>query len=110
MRLQRKELILLHGEIQTPPISVDARKEIGALIRRLQRGEMLAMPHSRPMAGIGPRCHELRVVDENQTWRVIYRIDPDEILVAEVFSKKTQQTPQPIIDACKDRFRRYDGE
>jgi phage-related protein len=49
-------------------------------------------------------------VDENQTWRVIYRIDPDEILVAEVFSKKTQQTPQPIIDACKDRFRRYDGE
>ncbi len=39
------------------------------LLRDLQEGESLGMPHSRPMPGIGPRCHELRVNDENKTWR-----------------------------------------
>lgn len=34
------------------------------------------MPHSRPMPGIGSRCHELRIVDVNATWRMVYRVDP----------------------------------
>ena len=53
----------LLGEIKTPPISPAARIEAGVLLRRLQRGEKLALPHSRPMPGIGARCHELRIVD-----------------------------------------------
>jgi hypothetical protein len=40
--------------------------EGGMLLRRLQRGETLSMPESRPMPTIGPRCHELRVDDEGQ--------------------------------------------
>jgi phage-related protein len=31
------------------------------------------MPHSRPMPDIGERCHELRIVDVDATWRIIYR-------------------------------------
>ena len=54
----------LHGEVKTPPLSLEARREMGLLLRELQDGEMLAMPHSRPMPGVGPRCHELRVNDE----------------------------------------------
>ena len=43
-----RPLAWLHGEIKTPPFSAAARIEAGVLLRRLQRGESLAMPHSRP--------------------------------------------------------------
>ena len=62
-----KPLRWLHGEVKTPPLSLEARREMGLLLRELQDGEMLAMPHSRPMPGVGPRCHELRVNDETNT-------------------------------------------
>ena len=29
------------------------------------------------MPGIGARCHELHIRDENANWRIIYRIDAD---------------------------------
>lgn len=104
-----KALVILHGDIKTPPMSEDARKETGYLLRLLQQGEMLSLPHSRPMPSIGTSCHELRINDENQTWRIIYRIDPDAIVIVEVFSKKTESTPKHIIDSCKQRLSFYDG-
>lgn len=103
-----KDIVWLHGEVKTPPLSRDARIEAGTLLRRLQRGEKLSMPHSRPMPSIGRRCHELRIVDEDQTWRIIYRIDVDAIVILEVFSKKTGKTSQGVIDSCKKRLVAYD--
>lgn len=103
-----KPLVWLHGEVKTPPLSTAARIEAGILLRRLQRGESLALPHSRPMPSIGPRCHELRIQDENKTWRIIYRIDEDAIILLDVFRKTTQRTPQRIIAACQQRLKRYD--
>lgn len=106
-----KVLILLSGEIKTPPMSTEARREAGFLLRRLQQGEMLSLPHSRPMTkAVGPRCHELRIQDESATWRIMYRIDPDEILILDVFSKKTQATPAAVIDACKKRLKKWDED
>jgi hypothetical protein len=43
-------------------MSVDARVEGGVLLRRLQRGELLAMPESRPMP-CKRRLAEFRKVD-----------------------------------------------
>lgn len=103
-----KPLVWLYGEIQTPPFSSAARVEAGLLLRRLQRGEKLALPHSRPMPAIGRRCHELRIPDEDATWRIVYRIDPDAIVILEVFSKKSQQTPKAVIATSRERLRRYD--
>lgn len=105
-----KPIAWLHGEIRTPPFSESARIEAGFLLRRLQQGEKLAMPHSRPMPGIGSRCHELRINDEKLTWRIIYRIDLDAIVILEVFDKKTQKTPKSVIDTCKARLKMYDDE
>ncbi|MFV1998164.1 MAG: type II toxin-antitoxin system RelE/ParE family toxin [Acidiferrobacterales bacterium] len=79
-------------------------------MRQLQQGAKLAMPQSRPMPIIGRRCHELRINDENSTWRIAYRTDTDAIVIPEVFEKKTIATPKHIIDTCKDRIRRYDNE
>ena len=103
-----KPLLVLRGEIKTPPMSVEARREVGFLIRQLQQGESVGMPHSRPMPGIGKRCHELRVTDKKKEWRVIYRIDHDAVVVADVFEKKTRTTRHGIIEECRRRLRQYD--
>jgi len=103
-----KPLVWLKGEIKTPPFSSAARVEAGTLLRRLQRGESIGLPHSRPMPSIGRRCHELRIQDENVTWRIVYRLDPDAIVIGEVFPKKSGATPKNVIDDCKGRFKRYD--
>src|SRR5262245_14650165 len=103
-----KPLVWLHGEVKTPPFSREARLEAGFLLRRLQQGHRLAMPQSRPMPVVGARCHELRIVDVAATWRLVYRIDADAIVIGEVFSKKTAATPHSVIVVCKRRFREYD--
>lgn len=104
-----KPLVWLHGEIKTPPFSADARIEAGILLRRLQRGQILGLPASRPMPTIGPRCHELRIQDVNVTWRIIYRLDADAVVIAEVFAKKTPATPDSVMQTCRRRLRYYDG-
>lgn len=108
MSARDKPIAWLRSEIKTPPFSAEARVEAGVLLRRLQRGERLSMPHSRPMPSIGKRCHELRIRDRDKTWRIIYRIDTDAIIVAEVFEKKTRTTPKRVIENAKRRLRHYD--
>lgn len=103
-----KPLVWLHGEVKSPPLTAAARIEAGLLLRRLQRGERLDLPHSRPMPGVGPRCHELRIPDETVTWRIVYRVDSDAVVIADVFAKKTQKTPGPVVEACRRRLRNYD--
>jgi phage-related protein len=60
------------------------------------------MPFSRLMPSIGAHCHELRVNDSegDKQWRIIYRIDSDAIVIAEVFQKTTQKTPKRVIENC----------
>jgi phage-related protein len=106
---QRKPLVWLHGEVKTPPFSAEARIEAGVLLRHLQEGINIALPHSRPMPGIGRGCHELRIPDENRTWRVVYYVDAIAIVILEVFAKTTSQTPQTVVDICKARLKRYNS-
>lgn len=103
-----KPLVWLSGEVKTPPFSAEARVEAGYLLRRLQAGHVLGMPHSRPMPSIGARCHELRIQDQSKTWRIVYRLDSDAIVIAEVFTKTTQATPKQVIAASQKRLRQYD--
>jgi len=82
--------------VKTPPFSREARLEAGFLLRRLPQGHRLGMPQSRPMS------------DAGVTWRIVYRIDADVIVIGEVFSKKTSATPRSVIEVCKRRLREYD--
>ena len=66
------------------------------------------MPHSRPMPSIGARCHELRIIDASNNWRLVYRIDTDAIVILEVFAKKTGTTPKAVIATCRKRLKEYD--
>jgi len=73
----------------------------------LQMGESLGMPLSRPMPTVGAGCHELRIRDEHTSWRVIYHIATDAIVILEVFGKKTARTPLVAIRVAKKRLRDY---
>jgi len=66
------------------------------------------MPQSRPMPSVGPRCHELRIIDADKTWRILYRIDDDTVVIIEVFAKKTATTPKKVIEKCRKRLSAYD--
>ena len=82
MALQRdKPLVWLNGEVKPPPFSESARLEAGLRLRRLQHGQILSLPQSRPMPSFGSQCHEL--------------------------SKKTQAMPPQVIETCRKRLAAY---
>jgi len=78
------------------------------LLRLLQEGERLGMPQAEPLQDVGPRCGALRVRDAGHNWRIMYRIDPDAILILEVYPKKTRKIPDEVIERCQERLKRYD--
>jgi len=152
--VNHKPLLLLNGKIKSPPFSEDARRRAGFLLRMLQRGELLSLPHyhyhtitttlslphyhyhtitttlslphyhyhtitttlslphSRPMPVFGPRCHELRIIDSSAqvTWRIIYRLDVDYVVIVDIFAKKTERTTDDVIWRCKARLKRYEKD
>ena len=99
-----KPLVWLRGGVKTPPFGPEARVEAGFLLRRLQRGVRIGLPHSRPMLVIGLGCHELRIVDGSVNWRIMYHIAPDAIVILDVFPKKTAATPKSVIAECRKRL------
>lgn len=101
-----KPIAWLRGEIKTPPMSKAARIEAGTLLRRLQGGEKLSMPESRPLPAVGPRCHELRIDDLTTKieWRVIYYVGNVAIAILDIFSKKTRKTPDDVLTQCRRRL------
>jgi len=104
-----KPLVWMHGEVKSPPFSSSARLEAGFLLRNLQQGVSLNLPQSRPLPIIGKNCHELRIADKDSTWRIVYRIDSDAVIILEIFKKKTKETPRLVIETCKQRIKDYDN-
>jgi phage-related protein len=104
-----KPLLWLHGEVKSPPFSASARIYAGVLLRQLQRGESLSLPHSRPMPDVGKGCHELRIVDEARAWRIMYAVRSDAIVILAVFSKTTRRTPAQVLESCRRRLSAYES-
>ena len=55
------------------------------------------------MPTIGSACHELRIVDGKVSWRVMYHVAGDAIVILDVLKKKTEATPLSEINGCKRR-------
>lgn len=102
-----KSLVWLKGEVKSPPFGKNARLKAGYLLRKLQSGNYIEFPDSRPMPMISKNCHELRIHDGSVFWRIIYHVSHDAIVILEVFKKKTQTTPNEVIDVCKKRLQSY---
>jgi hypothetical protein len=88
-RPRRKPLALLDRGLERLDLSRVGRLRLAVLMERLREGEVLAMPESRPMPTIGPSCHELRFRDASRKrhWRLVYRVDPDAVVLVDAFVK-----------------------
>ena len=49
-----------------------------------------------------------RIPDEGVAWRIMYRLDPDAVVIVAVFAKKTQATPRSVLASCQRRLQIYD--
>lgn len=49
-------------------------------------------------------CHELRIPDRQHSWRIVYHVAADAIVILKVFSKKTRETPPAVIEVCAKRL------
>ncbi len=104
----RRPLVWLHGEVKSPPFTAEGRQKAGMLLRLLQEGEALGMPHAEPLPDVGARCGALRVRDARHNWRIMYRIDADAVLVLDVYAKKSRKIPDEVIARCRRRLQQYD--
>lgn len=85
----------------------EIRSDLADALARLEEGQTLSLPLSRPMPSIGPGVHELRLKDRSGIYRVIYYLaGAGMIWLLHAFMKKTQQTPKHHIDVGKERLRR----
>jgi phage-related protein len=79
---------------------------LGRGLFRLQMGERLKMPNSRPMPGIAAGTSELRLKGEDGSYRAFYYTASSQgILVFHAFVKKTRRTPPLEIELARKRLK-----
>ena len=110
MRPKDKPLVWLKAEIKTPPFSKEARIQAGFLLRRLQQGQILTLPHSRKLSDLKPNCYEIRIKDKQTWYRIIYRIDADAIIILHAFEKKSNKISKRHLETCRNRMKQYDED
>lgn len=87
---------------------VEIKKELGAVLTRLQKGASVGMPDVRPMPSISSGVSEIRITDRSGIYRTFHVIHTQHgILVFHAFMKKTQKTPGHEIDVGKLRLREF---
>ncbi len=93
-------------EISKWPSSI--KKELGGVLTRLQKGEVVGMPDVRSMPTVGKGVAEIRIAEPTGTYRAFFVIwTGSEILVFHGFKKKTQVTPQLEIETGRARLRAF---
>ena len=84
----------------------EVRIRLGRGLFRLQLGEQLGMPNSRPMPAVAAGVSELRVHGEDGAYRAFYyTASAEAILVFHAFVKKTQRTPPVEIRLARQRLK-----
>lgn len=83
----------------------EVREDLADALAMLDQGIKLSMPLSRPMPMIGKRVHELRLKDRAGIYRIFYvLVAQNDIWIIHAFMKKSQATPQQIINLVKKRL------
>ena len=84
----------------------EVRIRLGRGLFRLQIGEHLGMPNSRPMPGVAAGVSELRVKGEDGSFRAFYySASAQGILVFQAFDKKTQRALPLEIEVARKRVK-----
>jgi len=83
---------------------VDARRDAGYQLHRVQRGEEPS--DWKPMIAVGPGVREIRIWDESGTFRVVYLATrPEAIYVLHCFQKKTAKTSRREVELARRRLK-----
>jgi phage-related protein len=86
--------------------SAAARKELGAVLTRLQKREHIGMPDIRPMPDIGAGVLEIRISERNLAHRVLcVTRSTYGVVVFHAFVKKTAETPEAEKRTARRRLR-----
>jgi phage-related protein len=84
----------------------EVRVRLGRGLFRLQMGELVGMPNSRPVRAVAVGVSELRVKTQDGSYRTFYYTATQRgILVFHAFVKKTQQTPAMEIELARKRLK-----
>ena len=84
----------------------DARIRLGKGLFRLQMGEQIGMPDSRPMPAVSAGVSELRLKGADGSFRAFYYTASSRgVLVFHAFVKKTQRTPPLEIELARKRLK-----
>lgn len=81
----------------------DVMDDVGYQLDKVQNGEQ--PDDFKPMPTVGPGVEEIRVWDDDGTYRVIYTARrPEAVYVLHVFQKTTQETSKQDIELARKRF------
>ena len=53
------------------------------------------------------KCSGCLIADRTQTWRIMYFVAADAVVILDVFSKKTETTPKTVVNTCRQRLASY---
>jgi len=90
-------------EIQVLPEAI--RVDVAESMSRLDAGELLSMPLSRPMPEVGRGVHELRLNSFHGVYRVLYVVRPGIVGVLHAFKKTTRSTPLRSLELARKRLK-----
>ena len=91
-------------ELQRFPEEI--RGDLADALARLDAGQMLTLPLSRPMSIIENNVHELRLKGRSGGYRVFYVLPGGRVVyVLHAFLKKTQPTPKKNLDLTRRRLK-----
>jgi phage-related protein len=87
---------------------LEVKKELGAVLTRLQKGELIGMPDVRHMLTIDPCASEIRIPDKSGSYRALFAIKMEYgILLFHAFQKKSTKTPEREIRVARIRLKSF---
>lgn len=87
---------------------LDAKKDLGSILTKLQKGAEVGYPDTEPIGTVGPGVFEVRVKEASGIFRAFYVVKFEHgILVFHAFKKKSQKTPKHEIDTARKRLSSY---
>jgi phage-related protein len=83
----------------------EVKKELGALLTRLQKGEPIGMPDVRAIPSVGAGVSEIRIADRSGSYRSFHLMHSRHgTLIFHAFTKKISEHPhgtlKPGASAC----------
>jgi phage-related protein len=87
---------------------IEVRKDLGAILTKLQKGETVGYPDTKPMSVVAKGVFEIRLKDASGIFRAFYLIKTEHgIVVFHSFKKKSQKTPKHEIETARSRLHTY---